>query len=308
MLPLPTAVVNRLPVAWRRARQFREVHGYRPSTRSPSTFSEKVNHRVLRDRRALLVPLCDKLAMKDVAAASGADVRIPRTYWAGADAGELAGVEVPGGWVLKPNHSTNGRVLLGTGALPAADDLRAATAGWLDEDGHARGQGEWAYAFARRLLLLEERVGPGDGTPADLKVFVFDGEPALVQVHDDRFGTHTKRLYRADWTPLPDQPGYPVSEPSSPPPELDALLEAASVLAAGYDFMRVDLYVWRGEVWFGEYTPYPSSGLRRLAPAALEDELGALWRLPARGRRRPADVLRAATRGSGRTRALRDRA
>lgn len=303
---LPTFVENRLPVRIRRARAFETIHGHRPDRRHPRTFSEKVNYRVLYDRRPLLAPTCDKLAMKELARASGADVRIPRTYWSGSDLQELADVDLPPTWVLKPNHSTNARVIFGHGTADAAG-LADRTQGWLDPDSHARGLGEWAYDLARRCLVAEERIDDGGRPPADIKVYVFDGTPQLVQVHADRFGRHTKRLYRADWTPLTDQPGYPVSPAAPRPASLDRLLDAAAALGAPYDFMRVDLYEADGVLWFGELTPYPSSGLRAFAPADLDREIGDLWTLPAEitppglfPRRRPQSAPAAVPR-SGRT-------
>lgn len=277
---LPTFVENRLPVTQRRARAFEKCHGYRPRLRNPLTFSEKVNHRVLRDRRELLSPLGDKLAMKEIARATGADVRVPVTYWSGRDLAELRHVEVSDGWVLKPNHSTNAEVVFGTGRITDPEVLVPLTAGWLDANRHSLGLGEWVYTRARGLLLLEERIGSGARAPTDYKVFVFHGEAAIVEVHEDRFGAHVKRLYRPDWTALPDQPGYPASRPSPPPANLDRLLAAASVLAADYDFMRVDLYDSFGDIWFGEFTPYPASGLVTFAPRELDAEMGALWTLP----------------------------
>ena len=281
---------------------FWRAHGRLPRRRAPVTLSEKINYRVLYDRRPELAPTCDKSAMKDLARASGARVRIPETWWTGTDLEELRDVDLPGAWVLKPNHSTNGRVLFGDGRVHDVDALTERTRGWLDPDGHARLHGEWAYTQARRTLLLEQRVGPVDRAPADYKVLVFHGTPALVQVHEGRFGAHTKRSYRPDWTPLPAQPGYPPAPPGPPPDSLPQLLEAAAALAAPYDFMRVDLYDWDGEVWFGELTPYPASGLKPFAPLELDVELGALWTLPeglrpSRRRGGPLDRWRARTPG-----------
>jgi len=119
------------------------VHGYRPPQLRPRTFTEKLNWRISWDRRELLAPTCDKLAMKEAAARSAGDlVRVPRTLWAGTDVAELADVHLPGRWVLKPNH-TCARVLFGEGpADPLA--LAAATEGWLDERYWRKGD-EWAY-------------------------------------------------------------------------------------------------------------------------------------------------------------------
>ena len=57
-------------------------------------------------------------------------------------------------------------------------------------------------------------------------------------------------------------------------------MEIASTLGTGWDFIRVDLYAVDGEVWFGEYTPYPGSGLLRYKPMSFDLEQGLQWKLP----------------------------
>ena len=151
------------------------MHGYRPPTLRPRTFTDKLNWRISWDRRELLAPTCDKLAMKEAAARSAGDlVRVPRTLWAGTDVAELADVHLPGRWVLKPNH-TCARVLFGEGpADPLA--LAAATEGWLDER-YWRKSDEWAYRRARPPLLGEGGGGGGGGGLGGLQGGVTRGGP-----------------------------------------------------------------------------------------------------------------------------------
>ena len=73
---------------------------------------------------------------------------------------------------------------------------------------------------------------------------------------------------------------FPDAGPLARPDELPELLTAAARLAAGFDFLRVDLYAVDGTVVFGEHTPYPGNGLARICPASFDLELGARWRLP----------------------------
>jgi TupA-like ATPgrasp len=64
------------------------------------------------------------------------------------------------------------------------------------------------------------------------------------------------------------------------------MLAIAAELGAGFDFIRVDLYDIDGEVFFGEVTPYPDSGLGRFLPASFDTELGACGnsrRIPTEG-------------------------
>ena len=290
---LPRAVVHRLPLGLKRAVLFREAHGRWPRRRRPRTFTDKIDWRVVHDRRPLIGQLGDKLAMREHAARVCPDVRIPRMLWSGTHVGALADVDLPGRWVLKPNHGTM-RVHLGCGRpdLPA---LRRTTAGWLDEPLY-RTRGEWVYSQARRLLLVEELLGGPGQLPADFKFLVFDGRVRLVQVDTARFGgDHRRRLYRPDWTPLTVDEDVPPGPVTPPPGSLAEMTRVAEALGRGFDFVRVDLYDVDGVVWFGELTPYPGGGLDRFDPG-LDRELGAWWVLPPR---RAVRARRGRPRASG---------
>ena len=292
---LPRAVVHRLPLRLRRAVLFREAHGRWPADRRPRTFTEKVNWRVVHDRRPLIGRLGDKLAMKAYAADVVPALRIPVVLWSGTDVGALADVDLPERWVLKPNHGTM-RVHLGTGR-PDVADLRRITTGWLDEP-LFRSRGEWVYSQARRLLLVEEFLGDG-APPADHKFLVFGGRVELVQVDTGRFGDHRRRLYTRDWTPVDVVEAVTPGPVTPPPATLPEMLELAEALGSAFDFVRVDLYDVGGEVWFGELTPYPGGGLDPFDPA-LDDRLGALWRLPPRSAVRGRSGFRPRWPGGGR--------
>jgi hypothetical protein len=273
---VPRPVLVRLPLPVKRAVLFREAHGRWPP-RSPRTFVEKVNWRVVHDRRPLIGQLGDKLAMKEHAARVLPALRVPRVLWAGTDVAELSGLDLPERWVLKPNHGTM-RVHVGAGR-PDVAELTRTTTGWLDEP-LFRDRGEWVYSQARRLLLVEEFLGSGE-PPADHKFPVFGGRVELVQVDTGRFGTHRRRLYTRDWTPVDVREAVAPGPVTPPPASLDEMLEVAEALGADFDFIRVDLYDVDGQVWFGELTPCPGGGLDRFDPE-LDRVLGAAWQLPPR--------------------------
>jgi hypothetical protein len=272
-------VIDRLPDRHKRAVLYFHVFHGRPRLNDPRTFNQKVNWRILNDRRPLIAIMGDKLAMKDYAAEHCPEVRIPRTYWAGTDVDELAEVRLPERWVLKPNHSSK-RIHFGTGPADVAE-LRRVTDGWLEETLYAE-RCEWAYSQARRLLFVEERIGTGDGTPNDYKFHVFHGVPRLIQVDLDRFGEHPVRHYDGDWNPLPHAAeGCPLAPVGPPPVSFEKMRGMALRLAGDLDFLRVDVYEVDGEVWFGELTAYPAAGLEGWEPNDLDAELGRYWTLPA---------------------------
>jgi hypothetical protein len=277
------ALTYKLPSGLSRRAIFFYHHRRLPRVRNPVTFNEKVNWRILNDRRDILAWTCDKLAMKDyvsnVHAAVIQGMRIPQTLWSGTNVEELENVKLTDRWVLKPNHRS-GRVFFGSGQ-PDVAALREIVQGWL-RPAEAVDLREWAYLKARPILLVEEMLGTPGSPPADYKFYVFAGEVAAIEFHTDRYVDHRIRYYLPDWTPLEVGVGIHAPSPteSAPPGNLEKMVAIASGLGRSFDFMRVDLYSVDGEVFFGEVSPYPGSGIEPFVPSSFDDELGAKWELP----------------------------
>jgi TupA-like ATPgrasp len=276
------ALTCKLPSGPSRRALFFYAHGRFPRVRNPITFNEKVNWRIMKDRREILTWTCDKLALKDYASnvqvATGHDLRAPNTLWSGTDVKELESVVLPDRWVLKPNHRS-GQVFFGHGR-PEVVALQKTVRGWF-RPAEAKKLHEWAYLKARPLLLAEEMLGVSGSPPSDYKFYVFEGEVAVIEVHADRYDDHRVRYYLPDWSPLEVGVGItPLAAVTAPPDNLEKMVEIAGELGRPFDFMRVDLYNVNGECFFGELSPYPGSGIEPFHPTSFDDELGAKWKLP----------------------------
>lgn len=57
------------------------------------------------------------------------------------------------------------------------------------------------------------------------------------------------------------------------------MVSISEKLAASLDFLRIDLYNVDGEIYFGEFTLYPASGMYRYEPVDFERKLGECWNL-----------------------------
>jgi TupA-like ATPgrasp len=277
------ALTYKLPSSLSRRAIFFYHHGRFPRVRNPVTFNEKVNWRILKDRRDLLAWTCDKLAMKDyvinVQGAMTQGMQIPQTLWSGTNVWELENVELTDHWVLKPNHRS-GHVFFGSGQ-PDIAALQGMVQGWL-RPAEAADLHEWAYLKARPILLVEEMLGMPGSPPADYKFYVFAGEVAAIEFHTNRYADHRIRYYLPDWTPLEVSVGIHSPSPveAAAPGNLENMVAIASELGRSFDFMRVDLYSVDGDVFFGEVSPYPGSGIEPFVPNSFDDELGAKWELP----------------------------
>lgn len=277
--PVHRRFAGALPVKARRRDPDLVGQGRLPRLERPISFTEKVNWRIVNDRRPLLAWTCDKRAMKEYAVRTAGDlgIRVPATLWNGSDAHELAGRSFDCDWVIKPNHRS-GLVRFGARGATLDDDYLSELDSWMRDDQGAL-LGEWAYSQARREILLEERI-PGAHAPTDYKFFVFHGVAAAIQVDHSRFTGHLRNFYTPDWKPLAIMNRFPVG-PGVPPPErLAEMRQIAEALGAPFDFIRVDLYSTPDAVWFGEVTPYPGGGVEPFKPRGVDEWLGSLWHLP----------------------------
>ena len=268
-----------LPLKLRRRVLFLARHGRWPDLRHPVSFSEKVNWRILNDRRPELVEFSDKVEMRRLARERVPDeelLRLPTLLWCGKDLSQMPDLSTIGAWVLKPNNGT-ATVEFGPSGRSREEVIHRATKWKASVPG--RLLGEWAYTQVPTRYLLEARL-PGDTLPTDNKLLCIDGEPRVIQVHTGRFtASHSITHYTPDWQVLPGRAAKCRNDDSPRPGHLGQMLEVAKRLSAGWDFLRVDLYDLDGGVWFGEFTPYPAAGTLRFVPYAFDEYLGSLWTL-----------------------------
>ena len=57
------------------------------------------------------------------------------------------------------------------------------------------------------------------------------------------------------------------------------MIRISEKLAADFDFVRVDLYLVEGRIFFSELTHYPNAGLSGFTPRDFDRALGDVWRL-----------------------------
>lgn len=111
----------------------------------------------------------------------------------------------------------------------------------------------------------------------DYKFFCFSGEPCFFKVDYDRFTNHHANYFDMSWNLLPfGEKDYPpvFNKEILPPPHFDTMINIARKLSRGHSFLRVDLYNLAGEIYFGELTFYPASGLGTFTSVEWDEKLG----------------------------------
>jgi hypothetical protein len=253
------------------------VFGTFPDLANPRRFSEKIQHLKLGAHDARMPDLVDKVRVKDIVSTALGEQWLIPTLWHGEEVTEEVLRNVPKPAVVKANHSS-AQVMFLHANSNFKDAAHQANA-WLHYDHHVVHR-EWAYGNVRRQILIEPFVGETKA-PDDYKFWVFDGAVRFIQFDHGRFERHTRQFYAPNWKRLDvtmNYPGIPGTIP--PPPHLQQMLQAASTLAKGFRFVRVDLYDTPARPLFGELTFAPEAGLCRFNPPEFDLELGESWSYP----------------------------
>lgn len=252
----------RLAYLWRHRRW--------PSLADPRSFTELVQTRKLHDRDARLPVYADKVAIKAlVAERLGPDWVIP-TLWHGDRLPVVAPWPMP--FVVKARHGCNQTIVV-RGDFVNWQAIRQRARRWTRKP-YGRWLDEWLYRHIPPGLIVEPFIGEDDRLPVDYKFYVFAGRVEYVQVHLGRGHRHRWLVFDTAWNRVSSPTGDP--DPV-PPRSLDRMIAAAAIMAAGFDFARVDFYEVAGQPLFGEVTFYPGSGLDPFDPVSLDDQMGAHW-------------------------------
>jgi hypothetical protein len=285
---LPLKAVER---RWAEER-YRSVLDRKPDLDPPRRFSEKILWRMLYDRRPVWRSLLDKYRVRDFVRSRVGDRYLVPLLFSTRSPSSIPFDQLPRPYVVKPTHMSGVVYRIRNEGDPPPARCREMVEDlywYLHNHTHAPyGIFPWQESDPRVLverMLLDDR---GE-IPNDYKVHCFGGEPHFVQVHAGRFSDHVCTIYDCDFNRLDVETRRP-SGSFDRPANLEELLEVATVLSEGLDYIRVDLYSVGGRVHIGEMTPYDGAGLKQLEPASFDLEWGRLWTLPAHDEtREPVD-------------------
>ena len=237
-----------------------------PNIANPQRYSERMLWRKIVDHNPQFILFSDKLATKDFLKARCPDLPVPRTLWIGRDADAIPDELLRGDVFVKTNHGCNFNHRIRGGQCDRVA-LREKTGRWLNSV-HGRKGGEWAYSKVEPKLFVEESVGDAEAGLIEFNVRACNGKAILGSVMG-------KCKTPDQWSVYLDPEGAPtagMSDPEGSPivplPEGLAVMEPyrravqfAQKLSVGVDYVRVD-FMWNGtELFGGEITVYPASGV-----------------------------------------------
>ena len=163
------------------------------------------------------------------------------------------------------------------------EKVKAELRAGLAEDYYLRTR-EWPYKDVPRKIIAEQYMEDEQTSELrDYKFMCFGGDVKCAFVCSDRFskeGLHVT-FFDENWEVMPFERHYPAKKGGIPKPlNFETMQDLAEQLSKNIPFLRVDFYEVNGQIFFGELTFFPGSGLEEFSPEEWDETLGSWIKLP----------------------------
>lgn len=272
--------------------RFRVSKGYSLNMDRPQSFDEKISWLKVNvyNRSALVKQCADKLQVRSYVSEMGAENILNPLYHVYSSVADVDWDDLPGQFVLKWSTGAGG-VVVCPEKSQFERDFAVRTLEQKAAHDSSSYSAELQYQSSPARLLCERYISSDSGvTPTDYKFYCYEGEPKYVLVCANRgSGVPTFSFYDMEWHRVVGfrKKGHEAapSDVLSVPDGFEDAKIYARKLANPFPFVRVDLYLEHGNVFFGELTFTPCGGvnsnLTRFGDAKLGEPLK--WLFDTRG-------------------------
>ena len=260
--------------------------GYFPDLRNPATLNEKIIWLAMHYKNPHIAVAADKGKAKEwISRRVGAQYVVP-LLGVYDDVNDIDFAALPNRFVAKLNDGwgANEVMIVRDKNALNLDRAKAVMSSWLYpwNNYYYRNMCVTDEKMEKATVIIEEFLDAGNGAaPEDYKFYCCNGEPKFALVVAGRGGAQqTRSFVDMDWNVLPvARAGKPIAYDVEKPAVLDEMLQLCRTLAAGFPFVRVDLYEVNGRIYVGEMTFTPGMFLK-FSDKQWDRKLGDYLQLP----------------------------
>ena len=191
--------------------------------------------------------------------------------------------KLPDKFVLKGTHGSGFNIICNDKSKMNWKEEFKKMRRWLRTNYYLQNR-EWVYKDQKPRIICEKYLELEDGNPPnDYKIYCFNGEPKIISVDSGRFISQIKNFYDLDWNYIE----LSINNKANNSEKLDAkpicfehMLQLSRILSKGFPHVRVDFYIIKDKIIFGELTFFHASGMGPFKPEEFEITMGNWLELP----------------------------
>ena len=246
---------------------------------NPTTFNEKIQWSKLYANNNLAKLCADKIKVLDYVQDKIGSEYINEIIAIYPNTKNIDFSKLPQQFVLKANHDSGSVLIVKDHNNVDFDKLKCIERNL--KINYGRFSKEWVYDDIKPQIIIEKFLESEDGKSLkDYKIFCFNGQPKIIQVDLERFEGHRRNLYDTNWDRLDLEIENPNADYDVEKPELlNEMLEMTEILAKPFNHVRVDWYIHKDRLIFGEMTFFHGSGFQKFNSLEWEEKMGSWFEI-----------------------------
>ncbi|MGH4140380.1 ATP-grasp fold amidoligase family protein [Clostridium sp.] len=262
-------------------------HGYKLNLDNPKTYNEKLNWIKLYYHNELMPVCADKYAVRQYVNDCGCGDILNDLLWEGFDASEIPFDDLPKQFVIKVTHGSGNNIICKNKDELNKEKTRKQLNKWL-KNKYLPCYGEWFYGVVKPRIIIETFLCENNlNIPEDYKMFYFNNKEGaegvgVTAIYSDKFINQNSTLYDAEWNILSDVffDNLPNNNLFEKPELYEKMIDYAKILSFPFPHVRVDFYVIREKIYFGELTFINGAGFDKITPHSFDEIMGNWIKLP----------------------------
>jgi len=261
--------------------QYSKKFGHELNLENPQRFTEKIQWLKIFNRNPQYTNLADKCKVRDYVAKKIGSQYLTNYLGVYSKSSEINWRELPSKFVLKPNHGSHWIIRCKNKKKLKIAKTCQILDSWLEKNFYYI-QREWQYKEIVPKIICEEFLeGDKHFGLMEYRFWCFNGSPKIVEIFYGRFKSPQRSIYDLNWRKLDMRVKYPmIVQKIARPKQLEGMLEISRILTEGIPFVRVDLFNFEDQIYFGEMTLTPAGGFQLITPPEYDYILGRELVLP----------------------------
>ena len=263
--------------------QFQNALGYELNLENPRTFNEKLQWLKLYYHDPLMTKCADKYLVREyIKETIGEEYLIPLIgVWDRVE--DIDFDKLPNQFVLKVNWGSGQNIIVKDKSKLDIEEAKNKLRYWMQPtSNHYYYSYEWCYKNIEPKIMCEKYIEQMDGNLLDYKLFTFNGIIKYIDLHIFRFTeNHSRCFYDTNWNRYNATIKFNLFQGEVEKPKvLDHLLYLGEKLSKYFPHVRLDFYIIKNDIFFGEMTFYNGSGYDYFKPKEWDYKFGELLELP----------------------------
>lgn len=260
-------------------KDFKNHLGYELDLENPKTFNEKLQWLKVHYRNPIMPACADKVEVRKIVSKEiGEEYLIP-IYGVWDNVQDIKLDKLPNQFVLKSSHAS-GQVIItkNKNKMDFPNEIKKMKK-WLKTN-YYYSSGEWIYKDIKPRIICEQLLEQENNEDLrDYRVFCFNGKAKFIAVDfniTDKKNTR-RNLYDLNWKLINAKISYPqeTSYIVKKPDKFEELIYLSEKLASDFPHTRVDFYIVKEKLFFGEITFFHQGGMGKISPADFEMKSGS---------------------------------